>query len=269
MGGRGSASRIKTSELDRSEWHEAFSPGVDFERTGDVNHDTRRVSWDLQRQWDRFAHDDASSRDRFVLDKEWTEGPDGKMTTYGYIRTFNSFKINDALYNPENAGKTDEEIFTRRDTSGRLRDLETVKALDRMINSHTTSVNGTYSRYTDAEAIKATFGFTDKQINLIAKAGMMTSKDLARLEKHITGRSGYSRAFTSASANRSLNAFKDKKVWERRFYVPEGTKAYIPAHNAQESETIFGRHLNTRIIGISVEDGRIVIHEAFDGYRKK
>ena len=55
----------------------------------------------------------------------------------------------------------------------------------------------------------------------------------------------------------------------KRVYVPEGTKAYMPSHNPQESETIFGRHLNTKIIGVSVENGKIVIHEAFDGYRKR
>ena len=268
MGGRGSASRIRPGR-DYSGWREAFDPGQDYEASGDVNHSTRRVSGYLQRRWDAFAHDDASMSDREVLDKEWTVAPDGSMTTYGYIRTFNSQKINEALYNPENAGKSDEEIFTRRDTAGRLRDLETVRTLDRMIDSHTTSVNGTYSRYTKSDAIKNTFGFTDEQMELIARAGMMTSSQLAKLNKNISGRTGYSRAYTSASANRSLNAFKSGAVWERRLYVPEGTKAYIPSHNAQESETIFGRNLNTRIMGISVEDGRIVIHEAFDGYKKR
>lgn len=29
------------------------------------------------------------------------------------------------------------------------------------------------------------------------------------------------------------------------------------------------RHMNTKIIGVSVENDKIVIHEMFDGYRKK
>lgn len=269
MGGRGSASRMGGSGAEYAGWREAFDPGHDYEASGEVDHDSRRTSAELRFKWENFAHGDVSSGDRFLLDKEWTEGPDGKMTTYGYIRTYNSFRINEALYNPDNAGKSDDEIFTRRDRHGELRDLQTVRALDKAINGHTTSVDGTYSRYTDAEAIKATFGFTQDQVELIAKAGMMNSKELKRLNSLVTGTTGYSRAYTSTSANRSLNVFKDKKMWERRLYVPKGTNAYIPANNAQESETVFGRNLNTRIFGISVENGKVVIHEAFDGYRKK
>lgn len=268
MGGRGSMSRlIKVKNYDT--WREAFDPGIDYESSGDVDHSARSVSRYLQRRWDDFAHGDVSARDRESLDKDWERVPGGGTTTYGYIRTFNSYRINQALYNPENAGKTDEEIFTRKDNAGRLRDLMTVRALDKAINGHKTSMDGTYSRYTDATSIMATFGFTPEQVELIARAGMMTSRELKKLNKNVLGRSGYSRAYTSASANRSMNAFKDKNIWERRLYVPEGTNAYIPSHNAQESETIFGRHLNTKIIGISVENGKIVIHEAFDGYRKR
>ena len=268
MGGRGSGSRLRAS-ADYSGWHEAFDPGVDYERSGDVDHSARTVSSYLRHRWEDFAHSDVSARDREALDKDYEFVRGEGMVTYGYIRTFNSFKINEALYNPDNAGKTDEEIFTRKDNAGRLRDLQTVKALDKAIDSHRTTVDGTYSRYTKSDAIASTFGFTPKQIELIARAGMMTSSELKRLNKLVSGRSGYSRAYTSTSANRSMNAFKDKNTWERRLYVPEGTKAYMPSHNPQESETIFGRHLNTKIIGVSVENGKIVIHEAFDGYRKR
>lgn len=267
--GRGKSGSSGYSGNRYNTWREAFDPGKDYEATGDVDHDARRVSRFLQERWNEFAHDDASYSDREDLDKDWERLPGGGTTTYGYIRTFNSYNINAALYDPANANKTDEEIFTRRDRAGNLRDLQTVRTLDRMINTHTTPVNGTYSRYTSAESIKATFGLTDEQMEIISRAGVMDSHQLTRLGKSLTGTSGYSRAYTSASANRSMNAFKDKNIWERRLYVPEGTSAYIPSHNAQESEAIFGRHMNTRIIGVTVEDGRIVIHEAFDGYRRR
>ena len=269
MGGRGAGSRMSGGSVRYDDWHEAFDPGQDYEASGDVDHDARRVSGYLQRRWERFAHGDVSAADRAVLDKDYEFVRGVGMTTYGYIRTFNSFKINEALYDPANAGKTDEEIFTRKDNAGQLRDLQTVRALDKAINSHTTPVKGTYSRYTSANAIKSTFGFTDDQVELIARAGMMSSSELKRLNKGLSGRSGYSRAYTATSANRSMNAFREKNVWERRLYVPEGTRAYMPSHNAQESETIFGRHMNTKIIGLTVENGKIVIHEMFDGYRKR
>ena len=269
MGGRGSASRMGGSGTDYSGWREAFEPGQDFESTGDVDHSSRIVSSSLRRRWEDFAHGDVSSADRAALDKDYEFVRGVGMTTYGYIRTFNSFKINEALYNPDNAGKTDEEIFTRKDNAGKLRDLQTVKALDKAIAGHKTGVDGTYSRYTDAEAVKHTFGFSDEQIETIAKAGIMTGSELKRLNKAVEGRSGYSRAYTSTSANRSMNAFKDKKMWERRLYVTKGTNANIPSHNAQESETIFGRHMNTKIIGVSVENGKVVIHEAFTGYKRR
>lgn len=269
MGGRGSASRLARGSGTTEGWQEAFEPGRDYVASGDVDHESRSVSYSLRSEWRGYADDDVSSRDREALDKD-CEYVSGKgVVTYGYVRTFNSFKINEALYNPENAGKTDEEIFTRRDNAGRLRDLETVRTLDRMIDTHATKNDGTYSRYTSAESIKSTFGFTDEQMNLIAKAGIMDSANLKKLGRILSGRTGYSRAYTSTSANRSMNAFRDKNMWERRLYVREGTKAYQPANNAQESETIFGRHMNTRIIGLSVEGGKIVIHEAFDGYRKR
>lgn len=269
MGGRGSASRMAWGSRDYEGWREAFDPGVDYEASGDVNHEARTVSSYVRARWEAFSHGDVSASDRAVLDKDYEHVRGVGMTTYGYIRTYNSFKINEALYDPANEGKTDEEIFTRRDNAGQLRDLQTVRALDRMINTHTTSVDGTYSRYSSADAIKATFGFTDAQMETLARAGVSGGSNLSRLNRLLNGRSGYSRAYTSASANRSLNAFKDKHVWERRLYVPKGTNAYLPRNNAQESEAVFGRNMNTRIIGITVEDGRMVIHEAFDGYRKR
>lgn len=270
MGGRGSASRMSTGRSRGSDWREAFDPGQDYEMSGDVDHSARRVTSYVQRRWDEFSHGDVADADRRTMTKDWElDSRTGASKVYGYIKTTNAMAINKLLYDPANEGKTDEEIFTRRDNAGRLRDLQTVRTLDRAISSHKTRVNGTYSRYTDAEAIAKTFGFTPAEMSTIAKAGTMTGSQLKDLNGAFQGKVGYSRAYTSASANRSLNAFKGKYAFERRLYVPEGTNAYIPSHNAQESETIFGRHLRTRFSHVTVEDGHIVIHEMFDGYRKK
>ena len=261
---------IKPNVLNEGGWHEAFDPGQNYEASGDVNHHTRKVSGFLQNRWNDFAHGDVSSMDKYLMTKDWEYSPKaGKDVVYGYIRTSNAMAINKLLYDPANAGKTDEEIFTRKDNAGQLRDLQTVKALDKAISNHQTSVDGTYSRYTDSESIAKTFGFTPEQMGVIAKAGYMTGSQLKQLNLVLNGKVGSSRAYTSASANRSMNAFKEKYTFERRLYVPKGTNAYIPAHNAQESETIFGRGMRTRIDHVSVEGGHIVIHEMFDGYKKK
>lgn len=260
--------KIPLGGSEPSEWREAFDPGKNYEASGDVNHSTRRVTDYLQHRWDEFSHSDVTAADRSAM----TKGVDtvrGKVEVFGYIRTTNAMAINKLLYDPANAGKTDEEIFTRKDSRGRLRDLETVRTMDRTIDSHATSVDGTYSRYTSADAIASTFGFSKEEIAAIAKAGRMTSSQLKELNRVFAGKVGSSRAYTSASANRSMNAFKRMYGFERRLYVPKGTKAYIPSHNAQESETIFGRGMRTHITGVTVEDGHIVIHEMFDGYKKK
>lgn len=278
MGGRGSPSRLlpnPSNAVDVSDWEEAFSPGVDFQKTGDVDHRSRTVTQKLQRQWDQFTapyQSGVSSTDQAALMKDWDYRTN---QLYGYIRTTNSFKINQQLYDPKNAGKTDAQIFTRRDRNGRLRDLQTVQTLDRAIANHSTQKNAIYTRFCSPNALRATFNLTPAQMSALQSAGSMTPAQLKTLNAAFAGKSSYSKAYTSTSANRSINAFGNPKapqskgfIFERKIYAPQGTKAYAAQKNAQESEVIFGRGLQTSIMKVTIaSDGHIVIHEMYDRYR--
>ncbi len=268
-GGGGAAKKQPPRDMD-----EAFAPGVDFEASGDVNHDSRWASSNLQRQWDAYADQfgpDPSYTDENLMFKDWDPATD---SLYGYFRTTNSFKINEALYDPKNAGKTDSEIFTRKDRRGNLRDLQTVQALDRAINSHKTPSDGAYTRFCGSDALQATFGLTNAQMKMLTKAPSMSADELAQLNLNLSGSKSYNKAYTSFSANRSANAFSNpgKKqsrgfMFERRVSIPKGTKAYAPKRNAQESEVLFGRKMETRLTHVTVEKGHIVLHEAYVGYK--
>jgi hypothetical protein len=263
--------------VDVSNWQEAFQPGVDFQASGDVDHRARTVTRNLQRQWDQFTQsyqtglDDA---DQAAMMKEWNPRT-GEV--YGYIRTTNSFAINEKLYDPKNDGKTDRQIFVQGAKKGHngQKDLKTVQTLDRAINSHTTAANGIYTRFCSPGALQATFGLSAAQMAKLQTAGTMTPAQLRLLNRAFTGKTSFSKAYTSTSANRSMNAFSDPNakqsknyIFERKLYMPQGTKAYAPQRNAQESEVIFGRRLQTRVMGITVSnDGHVVIHEMFDGYK--
>ena len=271
--GRGTMRMVRRPvSVQIPDWKEAFNDGTDYQRSGDVNHESRTVSSRLQREWDEFARDyqtGVTDRDIFNLRKQWDyrlgEG-------YGYVRSGNSFNINQLLYDPANANKTDEEIFTRRDRNGVLRDLNTVRTMDRLIDSHTTKNNAVYTRFADAGAVQSLYGLNDKQLSTLLDARKMNATQMARLNRALADRTGYSRSYTSTSANRSMNAFsnREKLVFERKLYVPSGTKAYAPQMNAQESEVIFGRHVNTRLMKVTVaSDGHIVLHEMFTGYKKR
>lgn len=292
MGGRGSSSRfsyqtdtdgvsanpnIDTNQADSDalNWQEAFQPGVDFERTGDVNHVTRTVSRGLQRQWDHFTANYSTGMtyaDEAALMKEWDPSTD---QLYGYVRTTNSFAINKKLYDPQNAGKSDAQVFTRRDRNGVLRDLQTVRTLDKAITTHQTQANAMYTRFCSPNAMRATFGLTPAQMGILQNAGSMSASQLQKLNQMFFGKKSFSAAYTSTSANRSMNAFSNPSapqsrgfVFERKIYAPQGTNAYAPRRNAQESEVIFGRRMQTRIMKVDVSsDGHVVIHEMFDGYK--
>lgn len=258
-----------------TDFSEAFAAGQDFERSGDVNHYSRTVSSKLQRQWDGYADSfgkPLTAKEEAALMKEW-DPRTGAL--YGYVRTTNSFAINQALYNPNNAGKSIDQIFTRKDRQGRKRDLETVKTLDKAINAHKTPADASYSRFGSANSVQATFGLTNAQMSILNNAKSMTPAQLNQLNAALRGKSSYSAAYTSTSANRSMNAFKDPGAkqskgftFERKINTPKGTNALAMKKNAQESEVIFGRGLETRIDGISIaKDGHIVIHESFVRYR--
>ena len=275
MGGRGSASRLTPSNLSNvSDWQEAFDPGVDYEASGDVDHVSRTVTRSLQHRWDAFTqrYSDLTQQEENDIMKDW-DWNTGEL--YGYVRTTNSFKINEKLYDPKNAGKTDSQIFTRRDRKGRRRDLDTVRTLDKAINGHTTERNAIYTRFCSPGAIRATFGLDASQMAALANAQNLSTSGMRALNGAFKNLQSFSNAYTSTSANRSMNAFKNPKapqsrgfVFERKIYVPQGTNAYSPRKNAQESEVIFGRKMQTKIMKIEVSnDGHIVLHEMFDGYK--
>lgn len=258
-----------------TDFDEAFAPGQDFEKSRDVNHVSRTVSSGLQRQWngytDQFGKPLTATQEAKIM-KEWDPRTGA---VYGYVRTTNSFAINKQLYDPKSTGKTDAQIFTRRDRNGKLRDLETVRTLDKAISTHKTPADASYTRFGSANSIQATFGLSDAEMSMLSKAATMNASQLAKLNASFAGKSSYSLAYTSTSANRSMNAFKDPNTkqakgftFERKISVPKGTNALAVKKNAQESEVIFGRKLQTKLQGISIAaDGHIILHEVFDGYK--
>lgn len=271
-GGGGSAAKKQQTPQD---YPEAFAPGQDFEKSGDVDHVGRYVTSSLQRQWDSYAEQfgsDPSRSDENKMFKDWDPATD---SLYGYFRTTNSFKINEQLYDSKNAGKSLDQIFTRTDRNGNLRDLETVKTLDKVISSHSTPADASYTRFCSADALQATFGLSDTQMGILKNAGSLNQSDMSLLSNNMRGSIGFNAAYSSFSANRSMNAFSNPNnkqskgfIFERRTSIPKGTKAYAPKRNAQESEVLFGRGMKTKVTGVSVaKDGHIVIHEVFDGYK--
>ena len=269
-GGTGS-----TANLAAGDFPEAFQSGVDFQSSGDVDHNSRTVTSSLQRQWDSFASqmsNGVTATDEQRMMKDWDYVTD---SLYGYIRTTNSFAINKALYDPNNAGKTDAQIFTRTDRSGVKRDLQTVQTLDKSIQNNVTPADASYTRYSGKSAIQASYGLTNAQMNMIMQAPNMNAQQLTMLNRALSGTTSFSKAYTSVSANKSMNAFSNPRasqsrgyIFQRTLNVPKGTHAYAARRNAQESEVIFGRKMQTKLRGISVSnDGHIVFHEDFDGYR--
>ncbi len=275
---KGSGSSTKSSTAPAtpqiSDFDEAFAAGQDFEASGDVDHYYRTASAALNAQWrsytDSFGQP-LTSQEEALLMKEW-DPRTGKV--YGYVRTTNSFAINSALYDPANDGKTDAQIFTRR-YQGQKRDLMTVQTLDKSISTHQTPADASYVRFSSASAIQATFGLSSQEMQILASAKTMTPSQLAQLNKALGGKTSFSKAYTSTSANRSMNAFKNPSAkqskgfdFERRISTPKGTHALAVKGNAQESEVIFGRRMQTKLSGVSIaSDGHIVLHESFDGYK--
>lgn len=267
-GGGGGAGAIK-------DFPEAFAPGKDFLAVGGVDHVARTVSRTTQGEWDKYANAmnngvTATDENSIMGTRNFrlTPNANGDYVT-GYVRTCNSFAINAALYDPNNAGKPISKIFKRK------ADRDTIKALDKSIQNNATQADGSYTRFSSPGGIQGAFGFTNAQMQLIQQAKSMTPAQLRQLNKALNGHPTYSKAYTSVSANRSLNAFSNPNakqskgfIFERKISVPKGTKAYAPRRNAQESETIFGRGFSTKLTGISISsDGHIVLHEMFDGYK--
>ena len=258
----------------QDDFPEAFADGVNFEASGDVDHNYRTTSRSLQRQWDQFTQSYQSgitAADEAAMMKDW-DSRTGNL--YGYVRTTNSFEINKALYKAQD-GMTDDQIFTRTDRYGVKRDLQTVQTMDKAINNHVTQADASYTRFTSPNSVQRTYGLSDAEMNLIKQAGSMDSAQLAQLNKALSGKTSFSKAYTSTSANRSMNAFSNPNakqskgyIIERKLNVPKGTKAYAVQKNAQESEVIFGRNMKTKLSHVTVgSDGHIVFHEVYDGYK--
>lgn len=256
------------------EFDEAFKAGKDFEAVNGVDHDMRTVSRTTQAEWDNYVAgfgSDPTATEEYDIMRQYSSIPNAKgAVVSGYIRTQNSFAINEALYDPANAGKSIDQIFTRSS------DKQTIKTLDRLIDTHSTPADASYTRFCSANALKNTFGFSDAQMAIISNAPNMTKSELAQLNKALSGSTSYNASYTSVSANRSLNAFKNPNashssgmIFERKISTPKGTKAFAAKKNAQESEVIFGRNAETAFGRLSVaSDGHIVFHEGFTGYRK-
>lgn len=254
------------------DFQEAFHDGKDYQAVNGVDHIARTVSRTTQSEWDQFANqmnNGVTQQDEAAIMRDWSNTPNANGDyVSGYVRTRNSFAINEALYDPKNAGKTDAQIFKRPE------DRRTVAALDKAINNNATQSDGSYTRFCTPKALQAAFGFSDTQMQMITNAGKLSPANLAKLNQALSGSTSRSNAYTSVSANRSLNAFSNPNnrqsrgfIIERKLNVPKGTKAYAPRNNAQESEVLFGRGLNTSFGGISISsDGHIVIHEVYNGY---
>lgn len=279
MGGRGSRSMTQTQTPRATsrlpDWREAFAPGTDYERTGDVDHNQRTVTKALQDQWDKFTapfEAGVTDAERDIMGQSIDRATGA---VYGYFRTTNSMEINKALNDPANSGKTIEQIFTRTDNAGRKRDLETVKTLDKAIAKHVTQRDATYTRYCHPQTVGRAFGLSQAQLAMLIHADDLSSGQLETLKKAMVGKTSMTKGYTSTSANKSMNAFSNPYavrsrgyIFERKLYLPKGTHAYATKRNAQESEVLLGRNLRTKIIGISVNGvGHIVIHEMYDGNR--
>lgn len=263
----------KQADEDENDFPEAFEDGKDYQASGDVNHYSRTVSRALQNKWDAFAgqfQNGVTQREENSLMKDW----DGSKL-YGYFRTTNAMEINKALNDPKNAGKTDAQIFTRTDRRGVARDLQTVQTLDKVINNNKTLKDASYTRFGTPASVQRAYGFTAQQMQMINNAPNMTAAQLKQLNSAIKGETSMTYSYTSTSANRSMNAFGNPNARqsigytiERKINVPKGTNAYAPKQNAQESEVLFGRRMQTKLDHISVsKDGHIVFHEKFDGYK--
>lgn len=117
-------------------------------------------------------------------------------------------------------------------------------------------------------SLQKSYGLSNADMNTILQAPNMTAAQLGKLNKQLKGSKASSPGYTSVSANRSLNAFKNPSakqstgyIIERRIGVKKGTNAFAPKRNAQESEVVFGRNFGVNFSHITVEGNHIVIHE--------
>ncbi len=198
---------IKTEEKFQPLLDEAFSHSSSIEQ--------------LKAAWEPFVSQN-------VTDAEW-QGING-----GYVRTPNSFRINEKLRN--NPGAKIEDLF--KDPF----DLRTVRDLDSAINKNTLNQNVLLTRNVGLDYLMSTLNLSPNDIQNIypsIKDESSYKADLKWLNDRFKNKKVIEDAFLSTSGNSSLNVFSDKPV-RLEIKVPKGTKALV-TKNFMESEVILGR----------------------------
>lgn len=198
---------IKTEEKFQPLLDEAFSHSSSIEQ--------------LKAAWEPFVSQN-------VTDAEW-QGING-----GYVRTPNSFRINEKLRN--NPGAKIEDLF--KDPF----DLRTVRDLDSAINKNTLNQNVLLTRNVGLDYLMSTLNLSPNDIQNIYQSIKDESSykaDLKWLNDRFKNKKVIEDAFLSTSGNSSLNVFSDKPV-RLEIKVPKGTKALV-TKNFMESEVILGR----------------------------
>lgn len=198
---------IKTEEKFQPLLDEAFSHSSSIEQ--------------LKAAWEPFVSQN-------VTDAEW-QGING-----GYVRTPNSFRINEKLRN--NPGAKIEDLF--KDPF----DLRTVRDLDSAINKNTLNQNVLLTRNVGLDYLMSTLNLSPNDIQNIYQSIKDESSYKAALKwlnDRFKNKKVIEDAFLSTSGNSSLNVFSDKPV-RLEIKVPKGTKALV-TKNFMESEVILGR----------------------------
>ena len=260
------AYRIVDNKANESEWDFAMLD----EELKDINYDMADFGFD---EFEDFGTDDY---------EEFEEPEDERSASFRHNVFENQelvqFPITNKYGFPDmKPTYTTGNKFIRfcdwKETDERPEDVRTLQALDRAIGNHVTPADASYTRFCSEGAIAGAFGFDSNQMAMLKNAGNMTPSQLQQLSNTLSGTISFSNSYTSTSANRSLNAFKNPNnsqsrgfIFERKINVPQGTHAYAPRGNAQESEVIFGRKMSTQFMGLSIaSDGHIVIHEMYAG----
>lgn len=255
---------VKYIPKNQQSWQDAFAPGQNF---GDPSTMQRWQTPTTPQQraaftnWARQQGTSATYQEELqVYKRDNPSAPFDPDKAYGYIKTKNSMKINAVLYDPKNAGKTVDQMkgFRRPD------DRKTVKTLDSMIAKNTIKQDALFTRYLNPyvdpkhgnyslnDTLQKTYGLTAQQAQMLLSAPKMNKAQLSQLSKSMAGIVGRNPAFSSTSANRTMNVFQNFPIMEE-IKVKAGTNAFICGNNPKESEVIFGRGMTTKITGVRVE----------------
>lgn len=169
---------------------------------------------------------DAQASNVTKKDLKFIQGPTG------YVQSTMSFDINAELR--ANPGKAPNEIFEK----GSFQEVIT-KTLDKAIEKSQLSHDGLFYRFAEADSLESIYGTS----NVGKLVGTVTNDP----------------AYLSVSANVDLSKYSEYTI-ERVIYAESGTKAYI-TKNWEESEVIFGRHTETVVEAVEVNDNKITVYE--------